>query len=88
MKKVKCNKVFLSLGEEYYVWPNSKPRFKTRVKFIQTTNHGFNMLNVNTNKCILKNHLYITKKIHTWDKRLNGCWFFIYGFHVKRTNNF
>lgn len=28
------------------------------VKFIQVTRKGFNLLNVQTNKCILKHHLY------------------------------
>ena len=30
-------------------------------KFIQPTRCGFNLLNVKTNKCILKNHLYPNK---------------------------
>jgi hypothetical protein len=30
-------------------------------KFIQPTKCGFNFLNLNTNKCILRKHLYIVK---------------------------
>ena len=30
-------------------------------KFIQPTKCGFNFLNINTNKCILRHHLYKSK---------------------------
>lgn len=36
---------------------------KIITKFIQPTLKGFNLLDVNTNKCILKHHVYPSKKI-------------------------
>jgi hypothetical protein len=35
------------------------------VKFIQVTPKGFNLLNLKTNKCILKHHLYSP----TWSRK-------------------
>lgn len=47
------------LGYEYLVWWDYKD--KMRVKFIKVTPKGFNLLNLDTNKCIIKRHLYLSK---------------------------
>jgi hypothetical protein len=47
------------LGYEYLVWWNYAD--KMRVKFIKVTPKGFNLLNLDTNKCIIKHHLYLSK---------------------------
>lgn len=53
--------VRLELGEMYIVsWMGNNP---IRCKFIQPTRCGYNFLNIKTNKCILKQHLYPSKKI-------------------------
>ena len=44
----------LTLGEEYMVGYNKM----CRCRLIKTTAKGFNFLNLETNKCILKQHLY------------------------------
>jgi hypothetical protein len=61
----------LVLGEDYIVWYGQKPEL---CKFIQPTEKGFNFLNLDTSKCILKRHLYPSKKIGT------GSTFFIHSF--------
>lgn len=42
-------------------------------KFIQPTKCGFNFLNLDTNKCILKHHLYLSK----CENHLSEDWFWI-----------
>lgn len=42
-------------------------------QFIQPTKCGFNFLNLNTNKCILKHHLYPSK----CDYHKSGDWFWV-----------
>lgn len=70
-------RVFLQLGREYnFRWPFS-PHWKRRVKFIQVTPKGYNFLDLETNKCILRKHLYIANKLDSWDSKNNGCWFFV-----------
>jgi hypothetical protein len=43
------------LGEEYLCENGDK---KYICKFIQVTRKGFNLLDVNTNRCIMRRHLY------------------------------
>ena len=61
----------LKLGTRYLV------RFKwgniVRGKLIQPTKCGFNLLNEETNKCILTHHLYPSK----CENHLSETWFFI-----------
>ena len=61
----------LKLGAKYLV------RFSYRnyipCKFIQPTRCGFNFLNLKTNKCILRRHLYRSK----YEDFSNDTWFFI-----------
>jgi hypothetical protein len=60
------------LGKYYAIWysPFGKPRI---CKFIQPTKCGFNFLDLNTNKCILKQHIYPSKcKDHE-----SGDWFWV-----------
>lgn len=52
----------LELGKEYIVWWGGNKRRQMRVKFIQVTRMGYNFVNLETNKCILKQHLYQSKK--------------------------
>jgi len=47
-------KMELTLGEYYYIYGGV-------CKFIKVTEKGFNFLNENKNKCILKQHLYDRK---------------------------
>lgn len=49
----------LTLGNYYIVWWN--PDEKIKCKLIQPTEFGYNFLNIETNKCILKYHLYKSK---------------------------
>ena len=50
----------LELGCLYHVYyPTKKPVVH---KFIKVTKKGYNFLNIETNKCILKQHLYESKK--------------------------
>ena len=68
--------VDLELGQKYDVyWINSRRKVK-RCKFIQTTEHGYNLLNLDTHKCILKSHLYIAKKLQV-DAKKNSLWFWV-----------
>jgi hypothetical protein len=50
----------MELGAEYLVYFDShrpeNPRF---CRFIQVTRKGFNLLDLQTSKCILKKHLYV-----------------------------
>lgn len=62
----------LTLGKKYVLWYNYKQKFICQ--FIQPTKCGFNFLNINTHKCILKYHLYPSK----YEKhRETGDWFFL-----------
>lgn len=48
------------LGEHYIVgW--GYPRATCVTKFIRATTWGFNFLDIKTNKCVLKHHLYRAK---------------------------
>ena len=49
--------VTLTLGEIYYI-QLTRRFFWTQVKFIKVTPKGFNFLNVETNKCMLRSHVY------------------------------
>ena len=49
----------LILGDEYTVYWSYKD--KMHCKFIQVTEKCFNFLNLKTNKCILRHHLYRSK---------------------------
>jgi hypothetical protein len=49
----------LKLGKHYVIWFGYKN--KMMCKFIQPTKCGFNFLNLDTNKCILRQHLYPSK---------------------------
>lgn len=50
--------VKLTLGQEYIVSIFGKSHY---CLFIQTTTKGFNFLDLDTNKCILLHHLYVSK---------------------------
>ena len=56
-----CRLIKLELGQEYLVsiWGSPMQVYK----LIQPTERGFNFLNENTSKCVLKRHLYPSKKI-------------------------
>lgn len=66
----------LELGKNYYVGFSYKDIVKC--KFIQTTKSGFNFLNLQTNKCILKHHLYRSK----YDIHSDGNWFWVNQFMI------
>lgn len=54
----------LILGKEYDV-AVKLPWFytlKSKCKFIRVTKKGYNMLNIETHKCIFKRHLYPNKE--------------------------
>ena len=55
--------IFLELGEDYLVSMWGKPASVCRL--IQPTPKGFNLLDLETNKCVLRFHLYPWKKITT-----------------------
>lgn len=47
----------IKLGEQFKVhW--SKSRITRHVKLIKVTNKGYNLLDINSNECILYPHLY------------------------------
>jgi hypothetical protein len=46
------------LGEDYNIWYYGK---KYTCRFIKTTPKGYNLLDLNTSKCILTRHLYTNK---------------------------
>lgn len=50
-----------TLGEEFTFQSFGKCR---RVKFIKTTRKGFNLLDVDTNKCVCRKHFYARKYSH------------------------
>lgn len=55
--------VILELGKFYTIKYNGLYSKKhTVVQFIKPTKKGFNFLNLNTHKCILKHHIYPCKK--------------------------
>lgn len=60
--------VKLVLGQEYVVSIFGKSH---HCLFIQTTAKGFNFLDLNTNKCILFRHLYVSKISN------DETWFFV-----------
>ncbi len=61
----------LKLGKHYVVsWHYNN---KTICKFIQVTKCGYNFLNLDTNKCILKNHVYLS----TCEKHSDDTYFWI-----------
>lgn len=57
------------LGKDYIIYYNNS-NVKYRCRFIQPTKNGFNLLNLETNKCILDKHVYPSKKNHK-----TGDWF-------------
>ena len=61
----------LKLGKHYVIWFGFQN--KMMCKFIQPTKCGFNFLNLDTNKCILRQHLYPSK----CENHLSGDWFWI-----------
>ena len=61
----------LTLGEYYII--HFGYQNKMMCKFIQPTKYGFNFLNLNTNKCILKHHLYPSK----CENHISGDWYWI-----------
>ncbi len=54
--------VKLELGKTYWVSLFNRPLVECQ--FIQTTPKGFNLLDVNTSKCVLKPHLYHPKRLN------------------------
>ena len=63
--------VQLILGKHYIVYYDYKN--KSICKFIQPTKCGFNFLNLETNKCIIKSHLYPSK----CENHISGNWYFV-----------
>lgn len=61
MKKWNPRLIILELGKMYFLSFNGGHFIYC--KFIQPTRCGYNFLNVKTNKCILRQHLYPSKKI-------------------------
>ncbi len=61
----------LKLGKHYVIWFGYNN--KMMCKFIQPTKCGFNFLNLDTNKCILRQHIYPSK----YENHLSGDWFWI-----------
>lgn len=49
----------LDLGKHYLIWFD--PNKKMICKFIKTTKCGFNFLHLDSNTCVLPNHLYQMK---------------------------
>ncbi len=50
-----------TLGEVYYLqFRRHKPM---RCEFIQVTQFGYNFLNLDTHRCVLKRHLYVPPKL-------------------------
>jgi|LakMenEpi03Aug12_release.lakeMendotaPanAssembly.Ray.scaffolds.fasta_scaffold2079019_2 hypothetical protein len=72
MKKRRvCKTVKLILGDNYQVgWSVNK---MSTCKFIKVTSKGYNFLDIETNKCILKHHLYASK----YENNKNGNLFII-----------
>lgn len=54
--------VNLELGERYSIVYGGRGKF-INVKLIQVTPFGYNFLDEETNRCILKQHLYVPLKI-------------------------
>lgn len=48
----------IDLGQHYIISIFGRPM---RVRFIQPTEKGYNFLNIDTAKCVLKHHLYPQK---------------------------
>lgn len=72
----------LKLGEDYFIGYGNNKLFPC--KFIKPTKCGFNFLNIKTNKCILKQHLYPSK----CDNHKSGDWFWLdERFIVSKINN-
>lgn len=71
--KINRKPIKLKLGNDYVVWFGYKDNDKLRCKFIQVTKCGFNFLNLETNKCILKQHLYPSK----CSNHKSGDWFWV-----------
>jgi hypothetical protein len=64
--------VILNLGEYYYI---HYKKDKIKVKLIQVTEFGYNLLNEETNCCILKRHMYVPKKYRENFKKENKIFF-------------
>lgn len=67
--------VKLEIGKHYILWfrLGSGAKYKMLCKFIQVTRCGYNFLNLDANKCVLKHHLYKIKNINY----SSGNWFYI-----------
>ena len=67
----------LKLGEYYSLkwdkWSSDKKYYQ--VRFIQPTEKGYNFLDLQTAKCLLKHHLYPSK--HPEHTKKNETWFWI-----------
>lgn len=71
--------VKLVLGEMYHIaWGG---RMGVICKLIQVTPYGYNLLNLDTNRCILDRHLYVPKKLR--DKFPDEEKFFITSDHLQ-----
>ena len=71
-KFVSRKPVKLELGADYEVrW--YRYTYTTICRFIKPTKCGFNLLNLETNKCILPTHLYKSKR----ERYQDGDWFFV-----------
>ena len=70
--RIRIPRVF-KLGAEYMVFWNGSNKPGMRCRFIQASPKGFNLLNLNTSKCILKQHLYRSKL----DKHKDDTWFWV-----------
>ncbi len=68
--------VKLEIGKHYvlYFSLGNGAKYKMLCKFIQVTKCGFNFLNLDTNKCVLKHHLYKIKKNTNY---FSKNWFYI-----------
>jgi len=62
----------LKLGENYLVYYNYTK--KLNCKLIKVTRKGYNLLNIDTNKCILRQHLYPSRKRMS-ENEIDQWWF-------------
>jgi len=79
----------LTLGEEYMVGFSNT---MAKCRLIKTTAKGFNFLNLETNKCVLKQHLYakgyftnpIPSRKNTFKFTIFVDWLRIYEIDIKK----
>lgn len=74
-KNFKYQVIDLQLGEDYLIvtWGVKAEVFR----LIQPTQKGYNFLNLTTSKCLLKHHLYPSKKFGKGSRFLVGKWLII-----------